>query len=407
MNDNTKNKKSALIVASVASMIAQFNISNIKILNRLGYHVDVAANFVSGSTCTDKEIQELLKILDHLSVDCYQIDFDRKVTDIKADVRAFMQLDLVAAGKAEPVNKVRHHFITRENSYTFIHSHSPIGGVTGRIIAKKHHMKAIYTAHGFHFYDGAPKKNWLVFYPVEKGLSWITDVLVTINREDYKRAKRKFHAKKVVYIPGIGVDIRKFEETVTDRTKKRAELGIGDTDILLLSVGELNENKNHKAVIEALGKIDSSVSCHLHYCIAGQGEQHNKLRNQADQAGVQLHLLGYRNDIAELLKAADVFILSSVREGLNAGLMEAMASGLPCIVSDIRGNRELIRNAVGGYTVMPENSDEWKAELQHLLSMPQDMKAYGAYNKKHIQKYSRDVVNRLLQKLYTQEWKAG
>ncbi len=397
-------KKSALIVASVASMIGQFNISNIELLIHLGYDVDVAANFISGSTCTDEKIAELLEILSSLSVDCYQIDFDRKVTDIRADVRAVRQLNRVVSGRAEPVNTLRHHYITAENRYIFIHSHSPIGGVAGRIIAKKHHIKAIYTAHGFHFYDGAPKKNWLLFYPVEKGLSWITDVLVTINREDYKRAKRDFHAKSVVYIPGIGIDTGKFEKTVIDRKVKRAEFGVGDTDIFLLSVGELNENKNHKAVIEALGKMNPDISHHLHYGIAGRGEQHDELRKLADEQGVNLHLLGFRNDIPELLKAADVFILPSIREGLNAGLMEAMASGLPCIVSDIRGNRELIQNAVGGYTVMPENSDEWKAELQHLISVPEDMKTYGDNNKKHIQKYRKEVVNRLMQTLYTQEW---
>ena len=341
-----KNIKSALIVTSVASMVDQFIMPSIELLISMGYDVDVATNFVKGSTCSDEKIKELITRLDGMNVDCYHIDFDRKVLDVRADIKSFKQLDAVVCGLAEPINKTRHHHIKPQgdNTYSFIHSHSPIGGVVGRIEGKKRRIKNIYTAHGFHFYDGAPLKNWLIFYPIEKHLSRFTDVLITINKEDYVRAKKKLKAKKTVYIPGIGIDVEKFRDIQVDRDKKRAELGVGVDDVMLLSVGELNVNKNHRVVVEALGLMDDQQRSHLHYFIAGKDAgQRDALVKLAEEKKVNLHLLGFRTDIPELLKCADIFLLPSIREGLNVGLMEAMASGLPCIASDIRGNRDLIK----------------------------------------------------------------
>ena len=81
--------------------------------------------------------------------------------------------------------------------------------------------KCIYTAHGFHFFKGAPKINWLLFYPIEKLCSYWTDILITINREDYQRAKKSFHAKKIEYVPGVGIDLKKFQTGLIDVEKKR------------------------------------------------------------------------------------------------------------------------------------------------------------------------------------------
>lgn len=399
-------RKTALIVASVASMIYQFNISNIKILLELGYDVDVAANFISGNTCTDKNIEELLRLLDEMKVDCYQVDFDRKVTDMKAVLRAFCQLDNVIKGTATPINHIRHHQINMQEGhvYTFVHSHSPIGGAIGRIVAKKHHIKTIYTAHGFHFYKGAPTKNWLVFYPIEKVLSRITDIMITITMEDYRQAKKKLKAGKTEYIPGIGVDIEKFLKVAIDRDVKRTQLGVKANDIMLLSVGELNKNKNHKVVIEALGEMErlKPGACCLHYFIAGKGELYDKLFRLAGSLQVNLHLLGFRDDVPELLKAADIFVLPSIREGLNVSLMEAMASGLPCMVSDIRGNRELV-DASSGYLVKNYRSKiDWRERLSEALLKNDDKYQFQlkVADTKKIETISSYMVNDKIRKLY-------
>lgn len=395
-----------LMIASVASMIDQFVMSNIILLKKMGYDVDTAANFREGNTCTKKKVQNLKKVLKSMGVNCYQIDFDRKVTDLRAGLRAFRQLDHVLKGRSGSVNEMHHPDSGKTGIYSFVHIHSPIGGVIGRIVAKKNGIRTIYTAHGFHFYTGAPKVCWLFFYPVEKGLSWFTDVLITINREDFMRARRRFHAKKTVYIPGIGLDIEKYRNVKTDRNTKRKELGIENSDIMLLSVGELNENKNHKTVIEALGQIQKSVpriSGCLHYFIAGRGCLHQELARLAERQGVQLHLLGFRDDVPQLLKAADIFLLPSRREGLNVGLMEAMASGLPCIVSDIRGNRDLIQRI---YRVPGMSVSAWRDRIVDLVfeTLLGDSRAKADQaHETVIQRISLERVLKMNRKIYEKE----
>lgn len=360
-------KKKVLIVASVASMIDQFNIPNIQLLQSLGYDVDVATNFEKGSTCNLEKIEELKKKLYDISVDAYQIDFNRKITDVKGIFQAIRQLENVVKGKRTTISGKRFH---ENGEYLFFHCHSPIGGVVGRLVAKRNSIKVIYTAHGFHFFKGAPLKNWFLFYPVEWFLSWITDVLITINKEDYERSKRSLHAKKLYYVPGIGIDIKKFKSSNTDYGNKKNNLSLTDKNFIIFSVGELNDNKNHSIIIKALGELASEkpdIYKNVHYIIAGRGDLSENLQNLAKEKGIknQLHLLGFRTDIAELLKIADIFALPSKREGLNVSLMEAIVSGKYCLASNIRGNQDLIIDEEIGCLVDRLDLQGWKNAIAH------------------------------------------
>ncbi len=394
--------ESVLIVASVASMIDQFNIPNIRLLISLGYQVDVAANFKNGNTCTRKRLKELLKLLDSLSVDCYQIDFERKLKNPVTLVRVFRQLDYVVTGRAVPVNPVFHHPSSmRHVKYSFMHSHSPAGGAAGRLIAKKHGIMSVYTAHGFHFYQGAPLKNWLLFYPVERALSRITDVLITINREDYKRAVKKLHAKKTVYIPGVGIDRDKFQRGAYDSEKERAQAGIGTQDIVLLSVGELIPRKNHEAVIRAIPKLGNS---HVQYFIAGKGELEKKLKLLARKCGVdkQVHFLGFRTDIPQLCHVADIFVFPSHQEGLPVALMEAAACKVPIACSDIRGNTDIVRDS---RFLFDENSiDSVVRCLRPLTCSREQLKAFAGESAEKnycaLKAFDLSSVSRMMKALY-------
>ena len=321
-----------LMLASVASMIDQFNIPNIKLLIEMGYKVDVACNFVEGSTCSDAKIEELKNKLTEMGVDYYQIDFARSVRHIWQNLKAYHQvLSLMKA-----------------NRYKFIHCHSPIGGVCGRLAGHKTHTKVIYTAHGFHFYKGAPLLNWLVYYPIEKYLSRYTDVLITINKEDYAIAQNKMHAKRTEYVPGVGIDIEKIKSVKVDRNKKRAELGISQDAFVLMSVGELNKNKNHEVVIKAVGAMKEVQN--VHYIIAGRGPLDKYLLSLVERSrlGERVHLLGFRADVIELLKSSDCFVFPSRREGLGLAALEAMASGLPLITTYVGGIKDYATEGVTG-----------------------------------------------------------
>ena len=232
--------------------------------------------------------------------------------------------------------------------YDIVHCHTPLAGMAARQGCKKlrktQGLKVIYTAHGFHFYKGAPKKNWMIFYPIEKSSSKYTDVLITVNHEDFALAKEKMKAKETRYVPGVGMDVDKFFNTKVDVSKKREEIGVPTDAKVVLSVGELNENKNHQLAIRALANITPRDN--IHYVIAGVGDQKEKLEKLASELGVNLHLLGFRRDVAELYKIADLYVHPSYREGLPVALMEAMASKVDAVCSNIRGSNDLVSNGL-------------------------------------------------------------
>lgn len=237
--------------------------------------------------------------------------------------------------------------ILQSNKYDIVHCHTPIAAMCTRIACRafrKKGLKVIYTAHGFHFYKGAPLKNWVLYYPVEWICAHWTDVLITINKEDYALAQKHMHAKKVEYVPGVGINIEKFAYEISEeqKMKKRSELGIPVGAKLLVSVGDLNTNKNHEIVLRALAKHGDKT---IHYAIAGNGGLRDYLLNLASKLAIseQFHLLGYRNDVSELYAIADLFIQPSLREGLPVAVMEAIASKTPTICSDTRGNSDLVK----------------------------------------------------------------
>lgn len=370
-----------LILASVASMIDQFNIPNIELLLDMGFQVHVACNFKEGNTCSKEKIDKLIDKLKIKNVKCYQIDFARDIKQLGKNVNALWQVER----------------LLEKNDYSFIHCHSPIGGVVGRIAGKKYNRKVIYTAHGFHFYKGAPLINWLIYYPIEKTLSKYTDVLITINKDDYSFAKKKMNSKKIVYLPGIGIDLEKFKFDNFNRNEYRLKMGLEEDDFAILSVGELNKNKNHEQVIRAIAKLNNR---HIHYFIAGQGDLRDYLYDLADKLDVknQVHLLGFRKDIKELNHSSDLFVLPSIREGLNVSLMEAMACGLPCIANKIRGNVDLIDNGKGGYLCNPES----EFELQNQISLLIDKQSnkMKRYNKNKILQFSLESILSKLSDIY-------
>lgn len=373
-------QKKALMIASVASMIDQFNMPNIELLQSLDYHVDVAADFKNPGNISNERSKDLIRRLKAIGTEVIDIPIPR-VLNPTAVIRAYKLVKMLIT--------TRH--------YDLIHCHSPIGGAITRLAAKnerKNGTRVMYTAHGFHFYTGASLKNWIIFYPIEKWLSRYTDVLITINKEDYERATEKFKAKKTVYVPGIGVDTKKFGIHYAGDEKRR-ELGISSSDIMLLSVGELNDNKNHEVVIRALAKLETKP----YYIIVGKGDKEKYLKNLISKLNIQdrVKLVGLRSDVIDLYDAADVFVLPSFREGLSVSLMEAMASGLPVVCSRIRGNIDLIDNQ-GGFFFDPIDVETVLESIRKSLSANRD--AQGNYNREKIKNFDMQIVAKLMSEEY-------
>ncbi len=303
-----------------------------------------------------------------------------------------------AAGNVIAIEKIRK--LVKQRNYDIVHCHTPIAAFCTRVACRglrRKGTKVFYTAHGFHFYSGAPIKNWLVYFLAEWLCSWWTDVLITINLEDYKRAGRHLHAKKTVYVPGVGIDTSRYENKTANREYKRKELGIPADSRMILSVGELNPNKNHETVIRAVSEIRDSK---IHYLIAGDGELKEHLEKVASELKIsdRVHLSGYRNDMMELYKCADLLIHPSFREGLSVAIMEAMAAGLPVICSDIRGNRDLICKE---NLFSPFDIREIKKDIEKILyGDKKDIDQCISANRRNIKMFDLTSVNLKMEKLY-------
>lgn len=236
--------------------------------------------------------------------------------------------------------------------FDIVHTHTPVGGVLTRFAARdarKSGTKVLYTAHGFHFYKGAPIQNWLLWYPVERFMSRFTDVLIAINNEDFERAKC-FARCRVEYVPGVGIDLSKFA-IAGCRDEKRIELGISDNSFALLSVGDLIPRKNQASIVRALPLLPKNVKLY----ICGDGQERDNLLRLANELEVidRVSLLGFRDDIAEIMAACDCLVFPSIHEGLPVSVMEAMASNLPVVASSIRGiDPDLLEDRVSGLILL-------------------------------------------------------
>lgn len=372
--------KKMLMMATTAAMIEQFNKNNILILEEMGYEVHVAGNFREGNPVSDERLEQFKEWLSQHNGKWFHIPSTRKTTDRK-NISAYKQVvDLI-----------------REYKYKFIHCHTPIGSVIARCAAHKTNTPIIYTAHGFHFYKGAPLKNWLVYYPVEKFFSRWTDVLVLINQEDYKRAERKFKAKNIYYVPGVGIDIEQYKKCA-ENCDIRDEFNIPAKAKVILSVGEVNKNKNHKLGIASISKLnDDSV----YYIICGQGKMIEENRKLAKTLGFENRVIfaGYRSDVQRFYNSADIFLFPSLREGLSVSMMEAMAMGIPIICNSIRGNTDLIDDGINGVLINNTVEEVVKA-IKLLLHNSSLRESISMAEREKIEQFGLDNVMDKMRNIY-------
>ena len=369
-----------LYIMNTANKVNNFSFSSIKAAHELGMEFHIAGDWTGYENEDEIKADE-----ENYGIKIHQIDFIR--TPYKpGNYKAYKQVvELI-----------------RKEKIDIIHCNTPIGGVVGRLAGRKCHVKhVIYQAHGFHFYKGAPQINWLIYYNVEKTLARISDAVVTMNDEDFAAAK-KFRLKKngrAYKVHGVGIDLTQYGGFESCRDEKRRELGFSDDDIVIISVGELNENKNNSVIISAMAKLNNP---HIHYILCGVGDCQESLENLARENGLEnnVHFLGFRTDVNELYAASDIFTMPSFREGLSRSIMEAMASGLPCVVSKIRGNTELVQSGKGGFLCHPKNVSGFAKAFNILVSEPALVAKMRKYNLRRIREYSDDVVVKEMMEIY-------
>lgn len=341
----------ALIITTTSGFLSQFELNNVRLLQEKGYQVHYATNFgVPIYEVKDETLRNMGVVLHHISI-------EKNPFKIKKNIWALRELIRI---------------IDRE-AISVVHCHNPNGGVLGRLAAvlSKRKPFVVYTAHGFHFFQGAPVKNWLFYYPAEKVLAKFSDIIITINHEDYTRAD-KFHYKKdggAALIPGVGVDLEKFyplkEDEVHERDTLRKNLGIPEHAFHIVSAGEINKNKNHRVVIEAIAKL---ARPDIYYSICGEGPNRKNLETEIKKYGLsdRVFLQGYRNDMPKIWRTADISVFPSLREGMGMAGLEAMASGIPLIAADNRGTREYLIDQENGLVCNAASADEFAKAILSL-----------------------------------------
>ncbi len=331
-----------LLTATVQSHICQFHKPLVEVLHAHGCEVHVAAR----NNLAEKNGLKL--------------DFVDKVFDIPFS-RSPKSIDNYKALKQ--LKK-----ILDEDNYDVIHCNTPMGGIVTRLAAKKARKrgaKVFYTAHGFHFYNGAPKKNWIIFYPIEKYFSRKCDKLITITQEDYFLAKRKFHCQ-IEHIHGVGVDEKRYYPVdEAEKLRLRKEMGYGVKQKLLLCVGELLPNKNQKMAIHAMQKIVKEYPDAILF-IAGNGPEQQNLENEIKICGLEnnIKMLGYCTHLQDYQHIIDILVACSYREGLPLNIVESMLSANPVVASNNRGHKELVKNGENGFLV---NMDDYKSMAKCVL----------------------------------------
>lgn len=368
-----------LYILNFARRLNQFSHASMLAAKKLGIDFHIISNWGYESA------EEMEADASRYGITIYQVDFMRNPLH-PGNIKAYKQIC----------------DIMKREKFDIVHTNTPIGGVLGRLAACRFHTpNVIYQAHGFHFYKGGPISGWVLYYPVEKVMSSLTDLIITINKEDYSFASTNLHPRrqgKVIYVPGIGIDDKEYSSINVDREQKKRELSIPTHAVMILSVGELNKNKHHEIIIRAMEHIPDA-----HYVIAGQGELLNKLKELAAKYSVsdRVHFLGFRDDVKQLYKTADLFCLPSYREGLSASVMEAMASGLPVVCSDIRGNRDLIIPNKGGILVNAEDIQGFTRAIIFLSGSADVRRKMSFFNTNDIKKFSLDKIVGEMESIYS------
>lgn len=383
--------KKVLMVATLASMIDLFNRDNLKILQSLGCEVTVLANFQFGNGTSLERVIRFKRELQEMGIKVIDVAIDRKPI-CKANIQAYKQIKE----------------IMNVEQYDLIHCQSPQGGALGRLAAKNtrksNRTQVIYAAHGFHFLKGASYKSWLIYFPVEWFLSKFCDVLITINSEDEQIAKKYFMTKRIERISGAGISIQKFTQTSDEiRSRIRLEMGYSEQDFILLSVGELVNNKHQDLLINVINQLKGEIP-NIRLLLAGQGQETETFKALVNSLELNQYIefLGFRNDVVELMKMCDVAVSASKREGLPINIMEAMATGIPVVATNCRGNRDLIIDGQNGYLIEQEDVLSFSKKIMQLYNNQDERNIMGKEGRLLVMPFSSEIVNQEMTKIYVE-----
>lgn len=357
-----------LFLATVYTHLATFHIPFMRLLEDKGYEVHAAASAAEGR----KEEVEAI------GVKCWDIPFARSPYSPK-NLRAFQELKRLLEA---------HHF-------ALVHVHTPVAAFLGRYLAKATGQgPVLYTAHGFHFYKGAPLRNWLIYYTAERLAARWTDGLIVMNGEDFDNARRLGFEpdKNLFYVHGVGVDLTHYSPLASPKEYIRLELSLSPTGVVVTCAAEMIPRKNHMLLLNAW-KILSARCSDCYLLLMGTGELLSVLQEKVKEEQIpRVYFLGYRRDVPQILRESDIVTLTSKHEGLPRCIMEAMAAGKPVVATDVRGSRDLVEHGKTGFLVELGDVEGLVSALETLIKNEGLRKSMGKAGLEKIKDYSLDRV---------------
>ena len=368
------------MLAPMGSVHRRFNKANINALHALGYEVELCANFENGEG-PEIHNQKYVNECNEDGIITHSILFTRHSL----------------AGSLKCLPQLKNLLIKKQ--YDVVHAHTETGGLLLKLACNdKGNSKFFYTPHGMSFWKGSSLKSQLVYKPLERWICSSMDMNLGMNMEEVDYLK-KWNNHSATYVHGIGLNIQRMQNPLRTQNDVRSEFGLSVDDVFVVSIGELDDNKNHITVIRALAKLNVR---NFKYVVCGVGPNKDMLLAEAERTGLKdnVILAGYRSDIPDVLNAADIFVFPSFHEGLPVSALEAMACGLPIICSEIRGNVDIIREGDNGYLFQPSDVETLARKLEYLLDDAEKRKIMGLKNKENVKDFSLESVTEELKRIY-------
>ncbi len=371
--------KKVLIVATVFKFL-NFEVNDIKILKDIGYEIHTATNLNQSEWLKDDGS------LDYLGIKKHHIDFGRSPFSINT-FKALFQL---------------RQLLKKEN-FDLVHCHTPVASAIARVACsgfRKKGLKVIYTAHGFHFHKQSSKKSWIIYHTIEKLLASKTDMIITINKEDFEVAK-KFKCPTVRYIPGVGIDFEKILFFESDFKNFRSELNLPDKAFVILSIGELSERKNQETIIKAISGLQYSD---IYYVVCGTGALEKKLRKLSEEYNIsdRVLFLGQRNHnwVLKFIYSVDIGAFPSRIEGLGLAGLEIMAAGKPIVGSNIHGIKDYLIDGETGFSCAPNDVEGFAKAIKTFYEDKNIVIKMGLKARETASNFDIKIVEKLMKENY-------
>ncbi len=325
--------KRVVIFAAAAATIVQFTKYNMTALQTLGCEIHVVCNLQKSNLSDEARFQfdrKFPKLIWH------DIAFEENIGALRKNQQAMLVLEN----------------LLREIQPDLLECHGTIAAQYGRRAATSLQIPVFYIAHDFRIFRRCLLTERLYFSLIERKLARNTTYFFAVCPEDAIYAEKHLHQKHVVSWADVGLDCERFATPKRTRTQVLNELHIPENAIVLISVGTLRMQKRLRVVLQAMARLrHQREELPLHYLICGEGPEMLFLQKLIEKLRLseQVHLLGYRMDIPDLLGASDIFCMPSRREGCGMAALEAMAAGLPLITVRSHGTKTYAEHKESAY----------------------------------------------------------